>query len=221
MGSSASSSGGLEHQGARHRHPLALAARQLADGVRDAVLEPDLDVSSRSARGRISFGDRPPIRPGIITFSSASNSGSRWWNWKMKPSASLRKRASAAGRARTRPRRGRARCPRRGSVERAQDVQQRRLADARVAHDRHALARLDHEVDAAQHLDRAVARLEEALHPLGPTSGSLITEGLHRIEPRGLARRQQGRAEREHHGDRRRPRDLPEVELGQGSVENW
>ena len=34
---------------------------------------------------------------GMAQFSTAVNSGSRWWNWKTKPMVWLRKSASAAG----------------------------------------------------------------------------------------------------------------------------
>ena len=37
--------------------------------------------------------ERPWTRPGIITFSSALNSGRRWWNWKTKPMVRLRSSA--------------------------------------------------------------------------------------------------------------------------------
>ncbi len=33
---------------------------------------------------------------GIMAFSTAVNSGKRWWLWKMKPTVSLRKRARPA-----------------------------------------------------------------------------------------------------------------------------
>ena len=35
----------------------------------------------------------PPISAGIITFSRAVNSGSRWWNWNTNPISRLRKAA--------------------------------------------------------------------------------------------------------------------------------
>ena len=93
------------------------------------------------------------ISAGIITFSSAVNSGSRWWNWNTKPISRLRNSASRAGAHRRQvlavePDRARGR-----EVERAEHVQERRLADARGADDRDHLAGLELEVEPAQHLD--------------------------------------------------------------------
>ena len=47
----------------------------------------------RGARCAASSQPRPRIRPGIMVFSSAVKSGSRWWNWKMKPISRLRNAA--------------------------------------------------------------------------------------------------------------------------------
>ena len=71
----------LRHQRARERHPLALAARELAGQVAQPVREADVWPASR-ARCRVASGERePPPTSGIATFSTAVNSGSRWWNW--------------------------------------------------------------------------------------------------------------------------------------------
>ena len=87
----------------------------------------------RRARARSARGSRW-ISPGIITFSSAVNSGSRWWNWKTKPISRLRN----VGQPRRRSSWSRSTpsnmiVPDGGQVQRAEDVQQRRLADPRGA----------------------------------------------------------------------------------------
>ena len=131
VGSSASSARGRLDQGPRHRHPLLLAAGERARPVVGAVRQAQL-VQQRLAPRR---GPPPPaaraMSSGIITFSSAVNSGSRWWNWKTKPERPV------AERAQPRPRAGAntsspptVTVPRLGPVERAEDVQQRRLPHA-------------------------------------------------------------------------------------------
>ena len=50
------------------------------------------------SRSRAAAQGVSAISRGIITFSSALNSGSRWWNWNTKPSRVARKRASSASR---------------------------------------------------------------------------------------------------------------------------
>ena len=87
----------------------------------------------RAVRSASDFGT-PAMRCGIVTFSRAVNSGSRWWNWKTKPIFSLRKRARARGgqlvdglaedldAALVRP------------VDAAEQMQQGRLPDARRPH---------------------------------------------------------------------------------------
>ncbi len=47
-----------------------------------------------SAFLRASARDIPEMSAGIIVFSRLENSGSRWWNWKTKPTLRLRKSAS-------------------------------------------------------------------------------------------------------------------------------
>ncbi len=51
--------------------------------------------SSSSALSWMLFGALPSLMSqGMSTFSLAVNSGSRWWNWKMKPMVSFRSSAS-------------------------------------------------------------------------------------------------------------------------------
>ncbi len=66
--------------GARNRDALLLAARELGGAVRR---RDGRCAYSRAAALRVraaSLRDRPAIICGIMMFSSAENSGSRWWN---------------------------------------------------------------------------------------------------------------------------------------------
>ena len=49
-----------------------------------------------AARASASSRAMRPIHPGMATFSTAVNSGSRWWNWKTKPTLRLRNFASSS-----------------------------------------------------------------------------------------------------------------------------
>ena len=92
-----SSSRGSQQQRARQRHPLLLAARQLARPVREPVGRARRAPASPPPARRSSARGSRRMSPGIITFSSAVNSGSRWWNWNTKPISRLRNSASRAG----------------------------------------------------------------------------------------------------------------------------
>ena len=86
------------------------------------------------------------------------NSGSRWWNWNTKPTCRLRNATtSASGSAVSSvpPIATRARVD---AIEAAEHVQQRALPDARRADDRHHLARLDLQIEIAQHRQRRARR---------------------------------------------------------------
>ncbi len=89
-----------EDQRAGQGDALLLAARELAGAVRGARREADLGEQRARARPPSRGGVLPWIRPGIITFSSAVNSGSRWWNWKTKPIVRFRIAASREPEAR-------------------------------------------------------------------------------------------------------------------------
>ena len=52
--------------------------------------QPDAREQRRRRARRARRPARPAMRSGISTFSSAVNSGSRWWNWKTKPTCRLR-----------------------------------------------------------------------------------------------------------------------------------
>ena len=92
---------------------------------------------------------------GSITFSSALNSGSRWWNWKTKPSRRARKAASSSSRS------GSTRQPRISTmpairpVQCPEDVQQRALSGAGRPEDRHDRATLHLEVQPLQDFEPA------------------------------------------------------------------
>ena len=66
-----------------------------SDGLWSARSVRPMNASSSAARWRAALCDEPPMSAGIITFSSAVNSGSSWWNWNTKPIFLLRKRARA------------------------------------------------------------------------------------------------------------------------------
>ena len=70
------------------------------------------------------------MRIGISAFSSALNSGSRWWNWKTKPTWRLRKATTSASGSAVSSAPPIATVPGVGPVQPAEDVQQRALADA-------------------------------------------------------------------------------------------
>ena len=70
----------LGDERARERDALALAAGELARQMRDALARPTRS-SIACAAARAASGARRLIASGIATFSSAVNSGSRWWNW--------------------------------------------------------------------------------------------------------------------------------------------
>ena len=76
-------------QGAGHRHPLLLAARERARPVVAALREPQLRRAAPPRAAAPPPPGRRAMSSGIITFSRAVNSGSRWWNWKTKPEGAV------------------------------------------------------------------------------------------------------------------------------------
>lgn len=76
---------------ARHRSPP-----DSSEGLWPVLSESPTSCSSRSASSRAVFSLFPPISEGIITFSSAVNSGSRCEAWKTKPIRRLRKEHRAS-----------------------------------------------------------------------------------------------------------------------------
>ncbi len=66
---------------ARDRDALLLAAGQLRRAVRQALLQAEIGQAARPRGWIASLRRRPRIICGSITFSSAENSGSRWWDW--------------------------------------------------------------------------------------------------------------------------------------------
>ena len=67
----------LLHEGARHRHPLLLAAGELARPVVEALGEADPRRAGPSRAGARFQAPSPAIRAGIMTFSRAVKSGKR------------------------------------------------------------------------------------------------------------------------------------------------
>ena len=88
---------------------------------------------------------------GMATFSSAVNSGSRWWNWNTKPSVRLRNRQRSALGEREHVLPADPQGALVGPIQRPEHVQQRGLAHPRGPDDRHPLPRRDLEVRALQH----------------------------------------------------------------------
>src|SRR5260221_12758134 len=73
-------------------------------------------------------------------------------------------------------------CPRAGPVETSEEMQERALARARGAHDRHRLARAQVEIDASQHRHGDAAHAE-GLREAG--AGQACADGvLHTAAPR-------------------------------------
>src|SRR5262245_57843026 len=68
-----------------------------AAGRRSIAARSPSSASTSEARVRALAIDSPAIRSGIIAFSSALNSGRRWWNWNTKPTVRLREPARSAG----------------------------------------------------------------------------------------------------------------------------
>ena len=92
-----------------------------------------------------------------------------------------------------------------GASRQAGHMQQRGLSRARRAHQRHDLARHQRQVEPAEHFQLALAFLVSAGDVLQSQRAavSLITQRLHRIEPRGtpgrIKRGQEGQRQRHHH----------------------
>ena len=129
---------GSRHQRARHRRALPFAARQSRRPVRACRSA----ESHRAPAGPGGLTRRTPLRrpppdaaAASPTFSSALNSGSRWWNWYTKPMARVAQAPAAprhpasdnlpARRCCTAPGRWRRSSP-------PSNVQQRALARART-----------------------------------------------------------------------------------------
>src|SRR5262245_47036977 len=180
--------------------------------------------SSRSARCRISAKPSPPRSPGSMVFSSALNSGSRWWNWKMKPSSWLRKRASSDGprakrsspRNATLPELGRSSVPRMWSSVDFPTPEFPTMASRSAGWRTRSTPRKTSIVPSpiGKDLRSPLARRSAPERAPWLACASLIAERLDRIELRALPAREQRRTEREHHRHAHRDRDLAPVELG-------
>ena len=143
----------------RDRHPLALAAGELRRPVHRPVREPD--AIERLGRPRPPLGlRRRRRRAGRRRRCRAPSSARRRWNcWKTKPIRPARSAASSAVRQRRDVEAGDRDAARRRAVQRAHQVQQRRLPRARRADDRDELAGQHRERHAPQGLHRRLARI--------------------------------------------------------------
>src|SRR5258706_6441934 len=148
----------------------------------------------------------PPSRQGIITFSSASNSGSRWCDWNTKPSERLRNAAtSSCGSVyksrppkRTSPAVGRSSPPR---MCRSVDLPAPETPSTASDSPGRSLrfTRASPSIVSSPSTKRFTTPV---------ASSSLIAERLRGIQARRLPRRQERRADREHHRDHGDEREL-------------
>ena len=194
----------------RDRDALALAARELRRHVPEPVLEPDplerLARQRRAARPR-----RRPCRAGRWRRCRASLMPSSRKNcWKTKP---IRCARSAGQLALAQRRDVLAAPPARAArrpLERAHDVQQRRLAGAGRADDRDQLARAHGERDAAEDVDRARVRLAHAgqLEDGGHRAVTTVWPSSQLALDLDVARRRRGPARRRRTGCRPPSDDL-------------
>ena len=145
-----------EHERPRERDALLLAARELARPVQHALARAPPRRAARAPGSPSRAAALPWMRPGIITFSSALNSGSRWWNWKTNPIVRFRRSARRAPEQRRQLFAGEADRARRREVERADAVQERATCPRPTGpDDREHLALVDGDVDAPEHVERA------------------------------------------------------------------
>ena len=179
VGSSASSRLGLRDQRPRDGHALPLAARELGGPVLRALREADARRAPRrrAVRGR---GAAARHRPAAARRSAAP--------WRAAAARTTGTRSRSRGCARGRA--ARRACSDTscavepvaalvGRVEAAEQVHERRLAGARRPHDGRVLAALDHEVDAAQRVDRLAA------HPVAAQRGLRCGSAVRRCGTHG------------------------------------
>ena len=141
VGSSANSSARPRHEGARDRDALLLAAGELLGIVLEALAEPDaLEHAPARPRSRVAA---PASSSGSITFSSAVIAGSSWNDWNTKPTMRAAQRRAPVFVEREEIVAVDAHAPVGRRVEPREQAEQRRLARARDADDRHRLAGAD------------------------------------------------------------------------------
>ena len=169
----------------RDRDPLALAARQLRRHVAEPVAEPD-PVERRArplpplgGRRRPCTAARRRRSPARSSRRSGRTAGTR------TRSGARAARPARARRARRRPRPATRTTPSDAPLERAHDVQQRRLARARRPDDRDQLAGPDGERHAAAGRRRRPGR--SCARP--PARGRRSSRGHHATGPRAGRRR--------------------------------
>ena len=132
----------------RHALPLAAAQRR-RDSASRTIGQAQL-AEQLVGPGAASAATRPPSSAATATLSTTVRSSSRWKNWKTKPTFARRKRAAAASLRRSTRTPSTSTSPRVGRSSAADEVEQRRLAAPRRAHDRGDPAGLDVEADAVE-----------------------------------------------------------------------
>ena len=97
--------------------------------MREPLAEADAAQQLLGARRASAIGIRA-MRIGISAFSSALNSGSRWWNWNTKPTCRFRNATRSASGIAVSSASPIATAPLIGAIEPAEHVQQRALPHA-------------------------------------------------------------------------------------------
>ena len=178
----------LRRQRARQRDALLLAGRKAGRaGDRPCRSGRPWPAARRSA-SRCRAAVSPAIRKGRATFSATLSSGMRLKNWKTKPVLSRRRQRApliVEGRDADAVDDDLAR---RRKVEAAQQVEHRRLAGARAAHDGDELAALDREGDAPQRLDLALAQRVALDEVVGLEDHGHAAQSTDAGERRGIGR---------------------------------
>ena len=149
---------GSMHQRPRDRDALQLAARQLARHARRAR---SARPTAASIVARARFAPRasraPSSASGSATFCADRQIGQDVERLEHEADALAPQARSARRRRASRGRRRRRRRARVGTIEAGDQVEQRRLADARLAHDRDELALRDGERHIVEYASRPCA----------------------------------------------------------------
>ncbi len=140
----------LVDERARDRDALQFAAGELARHARAAIAEPDrLEHRARPVCAAAASAT-PASDSGSATFCATVRYGSTWNAWKTKPIRSRRSAVSASSSSVASSTPSTTIEPASGRSSPAIEIEQRRLADARLAHHRDVVARRELEVDARE-----------------------------------------------------------------------
>ncbi len=152
VGSSARTDARLLDQRARHRDPLLLAAGKLARPVLDALRRARRAraAPARALARRVAAGRRR-CSAGIMTFSSAVKSGEQMVELEDEADLAVAETRQLAVALRRQVLAIEPHLAARRPIERAQDVQQRALADPGLPDDGDALAGADVEIEPGEH----------------------------------------------------------------------